>query len=74
MLFGCFWTIALFFKFKINHNGFVQGYLVLAELKIMQEVITLSVFVLFSMLYMKQQLHWNYLFAGICLVGAVFFK
>lgn len=70
------WGIAFFeylFQVPANRIGFVQGHLTLAELKIMQEVITLSIFVLFSMFYMKQQLHWNYLFAGICLVGAVFF-
>jgi hypothetical protein len=39
----------------------------------MQEVITLSVFVPFAMLYMKESLKWNYLWAGLCLVGAVYF-
>lgn len=70
------WLIAFFeylFQVPANRIGFVQGHLSLAELKILQEVITLCVFVVFSVVYMKQQLHWNYLYAAICLVGAVFF-
>jgi len=45
----------------------------LAKLKIIQEVITLSVFVPFAVLYMGTSLNWNYLWAGFCLAGAVFF-
>jgi uncharacterized protein len=41
------------------------------QLKILQEVITLSVFVPFAVLYMDEKLSWNYLWAGFCLVGAV---
>lgn len=44
-----------------------------AQLKIMQEAITLSVFVPFSILYMKQPLRLDFLWAGLCLCGAVFF-
>jgi uncharacterized protein (DUF486 family) len=39
----------------------------------MQEVITLAVFVPFAWLYMKEPVRWNYLWAGLCLCGAVFF-
>ena len=51
------------------------GYTVLSvgQLKIMQEVITLSVFVPFSLLYLKEPLRLDYLWAGLCLVGAVYF-
>ncbi len=45
----------------------------LGQLKILQEVITLSVFVPFAVLYMKEKLTLDYLWAGICLLGAVFF-
>lgn len=45
----------------------------LAQLKIRQEVITLVVFVPFAMLYMGQAVKMNYLYAGLCLLGAVYF-
>jgi uncharacterized protein (DUF486 family) len=45
----------------------------LAQLKILQEVITLSVFVPFALFYMRQPLSWNFVWAGACLLGAVFF-
>lgn len=43
------------------------------QLKILQEVITLAVFVPFAIFYMKEKLSWDYLWAGLCLMGAVFF-
>lgn len=51
------------------------GYTVLnvGQLKIIQEVVTLSVFVPFSVLYLKEPLKTDYLWAGLCLVGAVYF-
>lgn len=51
------------------------GYTVMSvgELKILQEVITLTVFVPFSLLYLKEPLKLDYLWAGICLLGAVYF-
>ncbi len=54
-----------------NRIGYTQ--LTLPQLKILQEVITLSVFVPFAVLYMKEPLSWNYLWAGLCLMGAVYF-
>jgi uncharacterized protein (DUF486 family) len=45
----------------------------MGQLKILQELITLTVFVPFSLLYAKEKLSWDYLWAGICLLGAVFF-
>jgi uncharacterized protein len=69
------WGIA-FFEYMLqvpaNRTGY-SGNLSLSQLKIMQEVITLSVFVPFAILYMHQQIRWNYLWAAFCLVGAVFF-
>ena len=51
------------------------GYTVLSlgQLKMLQEIITLSVFVPFAVLYMKEQLRLDYLWAGVCILGAVYF-
>jgi uncharacterized protein (DUF486 family) len=68
------WGIALFeylLQVPANRIGYQQ--LELAQLKILQEVITLSVFVPFAVLYMKQPVRLNFLWAGLCLCGAVFF-
>ncbi len=68
------WGIALLeylFQVPANRIGFTV--LSVGQLKIIQEVITLSVFVPFSVMYLKEPLKLDYLWAGICLVGAVFF-
>jgi hypothetical protein len=68
------WGIALceyLFQVPANRIGFAT--LSLAQLKIIQEVITLAVFVPFAILYMRQAWSWNYLWAALCLAGAVFF-
>lgn len=70
------WFIAFFeyvFQVPANRIGYYSGELSLAQLKILQEVLTLSVFVPFAILYMRQSLSWNFFFAGLCLVGAVYF-
>lgn len=68
------WGIA-FFEYMIqvpaNRIGYTQ--LSLAQLKILQEVITLSVFVPFSIFYMKEGFKLDFIWAGLCLVGAVYF-
>ncbi len=68
------WAIA-FFEYMIqvpaNRIGYAEQSL--SQLKILQEVITLSVFIPFSMLYMQQPLKMDYLWAGLCLVGAIYF-
>jgi uncharacterized protein (DUF486 family) len=69
------WGIALFeylLQVPANRIGFAGG-MTLAQLKIVQEVITLVVFVPFAMLYMGEGLKWNYLWAALCMVGAVYF-
>ena len=69
------WGIALFeylLQVPANRIGHAGGY-GLAQLKIAQEVITLSVFVPFAVLYMGEPLKWDYLWAGLCLLGAVYF-
>ena len=68
------WGVALFeymFQVPANRIGFTE--LSLAQLKILQEVITLAVFVPFAILYMGTPFKLDYLWAGLCLVGAVYF-
>jgi len=68
------WGIALFeYMLQVPANRIGHQTMSLAQLKIVQEVITLSVFVPFAFLYMKEGLKWNYLWAGLCLMGAVYF-
>ncbi len=70
------WGIALveyLFQVPANRIGYQSGAFNLAQLKITQEVITLSVFVPFAVLYMNQPLKLDYLWASLCLVGAVYF-
>lgn len=70
------WSIAFFeylFQVPANRIGFNSGEISLAQLKILQEIITLCVFVPFAVLYMRQSLSLNFLWAGICMVGAVYF-
>ncbi|MAA76124.1 MAG: hypothetical protein CMN28_15630 [Salinisphaeraceae bacterium] len=68
------WGIALFeYLFQVPANRIGYTVLTVGELKIIQEVITLSVFVPFSLFYLREPLKLDYLWAGLCLVGAVFF-
>lgn len=68
------WGIALF-EYLLQVPGNRIGYTVftLPQLKILQEVITLTVFVPFAIFYMKAELRWDFLWAGLCLMGAVYF-
>lgn len=68
------WGIALF-EYLLQVPGNRIGYTVftLPQLKILQEVITLTVFVPFAVFYMKAELKWDFLWAGLCLMGAVYF-
>jgi uncharacterized protein (DUF486 family) len=68
------WFIALLeYLFQVPANRIGATAYNLGQLKIIQEVITLSVFVPFAVLYMNQPLRLNFLWAGLCMVGAVFF-
>jgi len=68
------WGIALFeYLFQVPANRIGFSVLSVGQLKIIQEVITLSVFVPFSVMYLKEPLKLDYLWAGLCLVGAVYF-
>ena len=68
------WGIALFeYLLQVPANRIGFSVMSLGQLKILQEVITLLVFVPFAIFYMDQKLTLNYLYAGLCLVGAVYF-
>jgi uncharacterized protein len=68
------WGIAFFeYLLQVPANRIGHTQLELGQLKIMQEVITLAVFVPFSVFYMKEPVRLNFLWAGLCLCGAVFF-
>lgn len=68
------WGIALFeYLLQVPANRIGYTALNVGQLKILQEVITLSIFVPFSVMYLKEPLKLDYLWAGLCLVGAVFF-
>lgn len=68
------WGIALFeYLFQVPANRIGHAELSLGQLKILQEVITLSVFVPFAWLYMREPVRLNYLWAALCMCGAVYF-
>jgi uncharacterized protein len=68
------WGVA-FFEYALQVPANRLGFTVmnLAQLKILQEVMTLVVFVPFALFYMQQPLKWDYLWAALCLIGAVYF-
>jgi uncharacterized protein (DUF486 family) len=68
------WGIALFeYLLQVPANRIGHQIYSVAQLKILQEVITLSVFVPFAIFFMKEKITWNYLGAAACMAGAVFF-
>ena len=70
------WGIALaeyLLQVPANRIGFQQAGLTVGQLKIIQEVITLAVFVPFAVLYLKEPLKLDYVWAALCMVGAVYF-
>lgn len=68
------WLIALFeYMLQVPANRVGYTAMNIGQLKILQEIITLSVFVPFSFLYLKEPLKLDYLWAGLCMMGAVFF-
>jgi uncharacterized protein (DUF486 family) len=68
------WGIALFeYLLQVPANRIGYTTLSLGQLKILQEIITLSVFIPFAVLYMHQPLKLDYLWAGLCLLGAAYF-
>lgn len=68
------WGIAFFeYLLQVPGNRIGIQHFNLGQLKIAQEVITLAVFIPFAVLYMGQPLKWDFLWAGLCLMGAVYF-
>ncbi len=68
------WAIAFFeYCFQVPANRIGHLTLNLGQLKIIQEVITMSIFALFTIFYMREELNRNFLYASICMIGAIFF-
>ena len=68
------WGVAFFeYMLQVPANRIGYATMSLAQLKILQEIVTLSVFVPFAVLYMRKPITWDYLWAGLCVLGAVFF-
>ena len=68
------WGVAFFeYLFQVPANRIGYTALSLSQLKILQEVITLTVFVPFAILYMRAPFKWDYVWAGLCILGAVYF-
>lgn len=68
------WSVAFFeYVFQVPANRIGYQHFNLAQLKIIQEVITMVVFSLFAIFFMKEPLNRNFIYAGMCLVGAVYF-
>ena len=68
------WGVAFFeYTLQVPANRIGNSVLDLSQLKIMQEIITLTVFVPFAVLYMKQPVKLDFLWAGLCLMGSVYF-
>lgn len=68
------WSIAFFeYCLQVPANRIGSNYFTVTQLKVMQEIITLTVFTGFSILYFKESFKWNHLAGFLCLVAAVFF-
>ena len=68
------WGVAFFeYCLQVPANRLGYGHYSLGQLKVLQEVITMCVFAVFSVLYMKDELRMDFVYAGLCLVGAAYF-
>ena len=68
------WGVAFFeYCFQVPANRFGYGIFTLAQLKIIQEVLTMLVFSAFTVLFMKEPLNRNFFYASLCMIGAVYF-
>ena len=68
------WGIALMeYLLQVPANRIGSGVASVAQLKIIQEAISLSVFVPFALLYLREKWTWNFLWAAMCILGAIFF-
>ena len=70
----CSWGVALLeYLLQVPANRIGHQVMSLGQLKVLQEIISLSVFVPFALLYFRERLTWDYLWAGLCLLGAAYF-
>ncbi|MGC9053082.1 MAG: DMT family protein [Candidatus Hydrogenedens sp.] len=68
------WCVAFFeYCLQVPANRIGFQFLNLSQLKVLQEVITMIVFAIFSVIYMKEQIRMDFVWASLCLVGAVYF-
>jgi uncharacterized protein (DUF486 family) len=68
------WSVALLeYLIQVPANRIGSERMTLGQLKMMQEVISLSVFVPFAVFYMRENIGWNYLYAGLCMMAAIWF-
>ena len=68
------WCIAFFeYCLQVPANRLGSNYYTLPQLKVIQEVLTMIVFAVFCVFYMREKLTWDYLWATLCLIGAAFF-
>ena len=68
------WGIAFFeYLIAVPANRIGSSAYTISQLKILQECISLTIFVPFALLYLKEKWNWNFLWASLCIVGAVFF-
>jgi uncharacterized protein (DUF486 family) len=68
------WGVALFeYLLQVPANRMGFGQYSLGQLKILQEIITLAVFVPFAVFFMKEKFRWDFVWAGLCMVGAAYF-
>lgn len=68
------WGVAFFeYCLQVPANRIGRGYFSLSQLKILQEIITMTVFAGFCVIYMKEPLKLDFLWAGLCLLGAAYF-
>lgn len=68
------WGVAFFeYCFQVPANRIGYGYFTLPQLKIIQEVITMVIFSLFTVFFMKEPVNRNFFYASLCMVGAVYF-
>jgi len=74
MAIGLSWGVAFFeYCFQVPANRIGYNHFSLAQLKIIQEVITMVIFSIFTVFFMKEDLNRNFIYASLCLIGAVYF-
>ncbi|HNR34245.1 MAG TPA: DMT family protein [Candidatus Hydrogenedentes bacterium] len=74
MVIALSWGVAFFeYCLQVPANRIGFQFFSLAQLKVLQEIITMGVFAVFSVAYMREELKWDFVWAGLCLVGAAYF-